>query len=190
MMKPESKFLKLILLIVFVSTFNSFAVAGAAPKWYSKLRQIKLMETTRQEIEKLFDNPRVIDTSDGWSGRGVEYRLKEGELDVTYSLGKCVGKTEYVYDVEKDVITDLHLNLKKFVNISALSLDLRNFEKTEIYDIRGVFEYRNEDTGEQYMTSEYFRDGSIQIRSLEIFPSARQESLACKNIQKERADSR
>jgi hypothetical protein len=147
------------------------------PKWYSKLRQIKPLITTKQEVEKLFNYPKVTDAYEGIWSNSVDYKLKEGELSISYSQGRCSETNkDNGYDVAKDVVIDVDLYLKKEVSISALSLDLSNFEKTEISDLPNLFTYRNEDLGEYY-------NGSLEkIRDIHFFPSKEQEKLACKSL--------
>src|SRR3954464_1185825 len=100
------KIVELFLIFVFISATNAAAL-NSKPKWYSKLRQIKLMITTRQEVEKLFDHPKVTYTYDGAVGRSVEYKIKEGRLSVVYSLGKCSKASDYGYDVERDMVINV-----------------------------------------------------------------------------------
>lgn len=175
-----SKILKSILVITLISMLIVF-VNAATPKWYLKLRQIKLMETKQEQIEKLFNYPKVIDSYDGEIGRSIKYQLKEGELSVVYSLGKCVGNSNYVYNVEKNVITKLDFDLKKYVSFSKLNLDLRSFDRTEVSDLPGMFDYRNESLGEHYFASNSLKNGTKEIREIQFFPSESQEKLQCKN---------
>lgn len=173
---------KIVLVVILVLTTNS-SLFSATPKWFSKLKQIKLLTTTRQEVEKLFDSPKVTDTYE-WDGRKViEYKLKEGELTIVYSRGKCSETNKEGYDVDKDVVIDLDMNLKKDISISELKLDLNGFDRTEIYDLPGVFEYRNENLGEYYAANEFYKDGSKKIRKIQFFSSKSQENLKCKKTQ-------
>lgn len=152
----------------------SSSVISAQPMWYSKLRQIKLMVNARQEVEKLLNFPRVADTYE-WDGRKVvEYKIKEGELTIVYSRGKCSETNKNGYDVEKNIVIDIDFDLKKEINISRLDLNLEKYEKKEISDLVGVFNYTNKDLGEYYIGT------SNTIKNIRFFPSKEQEGLSCK----------
>jgi len=79
------KTLKLFLALALMSAIGSSAFS-AQPEWYSKLRQIKPLVTTRQEVEELFGHPKISDDYESRVGRAIEYKLKDGELSIVYSL--------------------------------------------------------------------------------------------------------
>ncbi|HEX8247642.1 MAG TPA: hypothetical protein VF599_05705 [Pyrinomonadaceae bacterium] len=172
--------MKKIHAVILILTLNS-SLYGAAPAWFSKLKQIELLKTTRQNVEELLGRPKITDAYESRLGQVVEYKLKAGELTVLYSLGRCSKNSEQEYDVEKNVIIDLEMNLTKAVSISTLGLDLNDFNKTEIRDLRGVFDYRNEDSGEHYLMNEFYKDGTQKIQKIEFFPSKSQEKLKCQS---------
>jgi hypothetical protein len=171
------RLIKLILLSFFLNLF----VYGGVPRWYSNLKKIKIMETKRFEVEELFSFPKIVDSELGEFGNYVEYKLKIGILSVTYSNGNCSEKSGYGYDVAKDIVTDFELDLDKNVNNLKLGINLVGFERAEISDLPGMFNYRNEKLGEYYLTRENYKDGSIRLSHLEFFPSIAQESLTCEN---------
>lgn len=167
---------------IVVGLILCFSIYGAPPEWFIKLKQIKILESTRQEIETLFNHPKITYESVGQETVSVEYALKQGELYVSYSLGKCSEQSEYSYDVEKDVVTRVDIDLKKHINISKLGLDLNGFKKSGISDLPGIFTYRNEDLGEYHQTGEYFKNGVVKVKNLEFFPSSSKQKLACSNM--------
>lgn len=169
------------LIIIFILSTILFAYS-TQPKWYSKLRKIKVLKTTREDIEKLFGHPQITYVFQGHFTNLVEYKLKEGQLSIAYSLGKCseINKPGYGYDVAKDVVIDVDLDLEKTVDISKLQIDSSDFDKAEISDIVGVFTYRNESIGEYYTIGEYHKDNKKELRNIQFFPSENQENLACK----------
>lgn len=150
---------------------------SATPKWFSKLNQIKLLTTTRQEVEKLFGYPEITYTSKGRWNETIEYKLKEGQLSVDYSLEKCSETNKDGYDVDKDVVIDIYMDLKEDVSISKLGLDLSKFEKSAISDLVGVFTYTNDDSGERFT-------GTLQkISDFTRSPSIPQEEkYKCSNL--------
>lgn len=173
--KIQKQTIGFFLIIVIILAVSVFAYS-IEPKWFSNLRQVKPMITTKQEVEKLFDYPKVRYTFDGEWSKKVDYILKEGELSVFYSQGRCSEMKTEGYDVEKYIVIDIDMDLKKEVSISKLNLDLSRFEKTEINDLIGVFSYVNEDSGE------WVTGTTRKISSFKRFPAKSQENLKCKDV--------
>lgn len=150
------------------------------PAWYKKIRTIKILETKRDALEKLFGYPKItyIDKSD--YSDSVEYKIKDGELSASYSTGPCKDKNIVGYDVEKDIIIDFEITLrmKNAVTIDDLGLDFTGFDRSEIYDLPGIFEYRNDVIGEYYQTREY---GNLpkSVQKISYYPKTEQEKLQC-----------
>lgn len=180
--QESGKLFTLTILFLFV-TISSH---GAEPKWYSKYKQIQILKTTKQEFEKLFNYPQITYTSQSHTSLWVEYKIKEGKITAFYSLGKCseVNESKYGYDVNKDVLTSIDIDLQKPVDISKLGLNLQGFDKFEISDLPGVFEYSNPTIGERYITGEYFKNSSKKLTHIYWFPSESNEKLACRESYK------
>lgn len=177
--QPISKIqesVKLLFAIALICAM-SFPTYSAKLAWFSKLNQIKLLTTTREEVEKLFGYPTITYKSKGKWNETIEYKLKEGQLTVDYSLGKCSETNKEGYNVEKDVVIDVDIRLKKEVSIAKLNLDLGKFDKREIDDLPGLFTYANADF------SERFTGNSEKLRDFTISPSKEQkEKFSCKNL--------
>lgn len=165
---------KLFLTAFLILTIN-LSAHSKTPKWYLKLKQVKLMVTTKQEVEKLFNYPEATNTFDGEWSKNIDYNLKEGKLSVSYSQGKCSEVNTDGYNVEKDVVIGITMYLEEEVSISKLALDLSNFDKREISDLVGVFTYVNENSGE------WFNGTSRKLNDFKLFPSKSKEHLKCKN---------
>lgn len=158
---------------VFVSVTSTYA---NEPEWYQKVKQIKLMTSTRHEVESLFNNPKFEETSKkNWSQK-VYYQLEFGQMIVSYSTGKCSKERNMSgYDVVEDTVIRVILNLKKPINMIELDVDLSNFEKYKERD-NDAWIYTNEDLGIQLTGSEKV------IRDLEFFPWSKYEYLSCRSV--------
>lgn len=165
-----------ICFILLFSLVFSFSVYGKPPKWYSNLQKIKLLETRKSEIEMIFNNPAVTSTSDWETRRSVEYKINVGKLTVIYSLGRCSDNLSYGYNVEKDTVISIDVELSKQVIFSSLGIKLSDFDKHEISDLPGVFTYANSDF------SRRFTGTNSKISDFTLEPNEQYESLLCKNL--------
>jgi hypothetical protein len=167
--------LKFLVLVTFTLTIHLSAYSKP-PIWFSNLKQIRLFETTKEEVEKLFSYPKITYKFAGETGLSVEYELKEGQLTIEYSSEKCSEGSSYGYNVAKDIVTDVYMELDDPADISKFGFDLSKFHKEEVSDVKGLFTYSNEDS------SEIITASSKELHNITFSPSKEQEKLACKNL--------
>lgn len=75
---------------------------GQSPEWYSRIKQIKLLETKRSEVEKLLRPVNFKEPFKGAVGTRVDYQVDRNlSVSVLYSNGYCSPSSKYGYDVEK-----------------------------------------------------------------------------------------
>jgi hypothetical protein len=60
------------LTLIFVS--NVFG-QNKVPEWFTKLKQIKVMESTREDAEKLFSSPQIEQVRKGGGSQIVDYNF-------------------------------------------------------------------------------------------------------------------
>lgn len=166
-----------IILISLILVFQTQSIAS--PGWFERLKRIEVLQTKRSEVEVIFSNPKILHTHIGKNSRETTYQLPVGRLVVTYSIGKCTPEKTYGYDVGADVVTEVYLTLKKAYPVSKLGIDLTNFNRSEISDMKGVFAYGNSDKGEYFIIYENYDDQQKRISDLKFFPSKEDEKLAC-----------
>ncbi len=159
--------------------FNLSAYSSKPPKWFVNLQRVKLLETKRAEVEKIFGNPKTTYDFDGNStGLVIEYEIGVGRVSAVYSYGKCVKGSNYGYNVEKDVVTEIEISLNKEVRISSLGLDLSEFYRNEVSDVIGLFTYSNSDG------SKRFTGSTTKINDFSLHPTEKQEEISCRNLNK------
>jgi hypothetical protein len=149
---------------------------GQTPEWYSRVKQIKLLETKRSEVEKLLPPIDTIKESKGAVGISVGYRVARGvSMSVLYSSGYCMPDSQYGYDTDKDVVIGLEIMLRRPLEISRFDFDLSRFKKVEVDDVVGLFTYANEEDGQELYGS------STKLSNIILSPAKKQEGLACEN---------
>jgi hypothetical protein len=149
---------------------------GQSPEWYSRIKQIKLLETKRSEVEKLLRPVATVEGLKGAVGTDVDYKVDRNvSVSVLYSNGYCSPNSVYGYDVEKDTVIQIDIALRKPLEISRFGFDLSRFEKVEIEDVIGLFTYTNEEDGQRFSGS------STKLQKIVLSPFRKQEILACEN---------
>jgi len=165
-------------LVFLALLFLAGSVHAKPPGWFTKLNQIKLLESTRQEVEKNFGDPQITQQINGEFSRQIEYKLPVGSLTVSYSIGKCSPeKNTTGYDVDEDVVIRIYLLLFKDVKISDLKVDLSGFERYQESDSNAISYYNYENGIE-------FTGGKKTIRSIEYSIGDKYDYLDCENVLK------
>ena len=78
--------------------FSAVSVFPDEPDWFVKLKEVKVFQSSKQDVERVFGNPPIVYSTKndsrekGW-GEINEYQTNEGKLEVFYSTGKCLLST-------------------------------------------------------------------------------------------------
>jgi hypothetical protein len=161
-------------LLVFLTLMNNSVYASKKPNWWKKTQQLTVLESTRNDLEKLF-KPFTISYERKFKQHvEIQYDTKEGKLFVGYSLGRCSPESDKNgEDVEKDVLVMIGFTPKKPVKISNLNIDLSGFFAVKEEDSE-AFYYRSRDLGIEYA----IRNEKLEAVSY-MLPKSK-ESLRCK----------
>jgi hypothetical protein len=162
--------------VYIVILFFSFTLFGQPPSWYSKIKQIRLLETTRADAERILLPVEVVSEFKGEVGVRVEYRLPGASISVIYSNGYCEPGNEYGYNVERGTAIGLEAALKRPMEFSRFDFDIAAFQKKEIGDVVGMFTYTRESDGQELYGS------STRLSQIILSPAEKQKNLACENI--------
>ena len=166
---------RLFYAVAVTASLWSFGIAvRAQPKWFLTFKQIKVLETSRSDLERIMGNPRITFEREHPSSTWVEYETEQGALVVFYSAGTCSENKSSFYDVPRGIVKEAELNLKNPVRLSKFEFDLISFERNGIDDLPGIFEYRDDAIGFNFATNE-FKGREKTVRKVEIYPSDRQE---------------
>jgi hypothetical protein len=148
------------------------SVLGQTPEWYIKVKEIKLLETPRSDVERLFDPLTIVSSSKGSVGLSVEYGFRAGSMSILYSNGYCEPESGYGYNVEKDVVIKIAIKPKKPIELSRFDFNLSRFEKEEVSDVVGMFTYTNEEDGQELYGT------STKLSNIILSPSRPQEKMS------------
>ena len=161
-------------LLVILAVFVSVTISLGQPTWFKNFSRIRVLETSRHELESLMGKPKVTFEREHPSSVWVEYSTKEWKLTAFYSSGNCDANSSSLYDVPRGTLTSVDIDLEKPVAIDRFRFDLSTFNRNEIEDIRGVFEYIDLRRGLKVWTNE-FKTRKKQLRGLDLFPTDEQD---------------
>jgi hypothetical protein len=143
-----STFLIVNRLVVLISLLllSHFSIFAIVPGWFSRIRSLTIASSTRKDVETIFGNPRIVSVYDAFekepnsSGVDLEYKIREGDFEVSYSSGTCKETSRrFGYDVTKDVLTEITFRPKKKPMLKSLGLNTKNFNIVRVDDVVGSF---------------------------------------------------
>jgi hypothetical protein len=156
----------LFLAILLVSTLDCFA---QKPEWFKSLESVRLLQSTRLEIENTFGAPAnptyVYDRI---------YKLREGKLSIEYSQGLCSEAKVKGWDVPALTVTRLFFFPRVPISLEDLKMDFTDFQKSESRDVPGAYGYSNAEWGIDVNVG---RKGKIE--SIGFYPSTKYDHVRC-----------
>lgn len=156
----------LFLAILFVLNLGALA---QKPEWLKNLESIRLLESTRLEIENTFGPP----TNPSYKYHSV-YKLGEGRLSIEYSQGRCNEAKVKGWDVPELTVTRLFFFPRVSIRLEDLKMDFNGFQKSGPRDVPGAYGYGNDELG---IDIDVNRKGEIE--AIEFFPSKKYDKLRC-----------
>jgi outer membrane protein assembly factor BamE (lipoprotein component of BamABCDE complex) len=167
------------LLTLFAITLFYVSANADEPNWYLKLSQVKVLESSKQDVESLFGNPRITQSFENFGINFVFYETNEGEFTVQYSTGKCAAKdpdpessTEETYKVEKDKVLKVIFFPKKKLKFSKFKVD-----KSQVFETN-----LGEDPALHYINTKQGIDYIVvlgKVRGVELFIPVELDYLRC-----------
>lgn len=157
-----------ILVLIFFGANLTFA---QEPEWLKKMKEIVLLQSTHQDIIRLFGEP--IESGNPYS---KEFVLKKGKLIVQYSNGFCGEKKRKGWNVPEFTVTEVRFKLKNPVKPDELGINLTGFDSYEVYDVPNAFIYNDDERG-----IEYFKSRKGKIESITFYPPNKYDYLYCRD---------
>lgn len=156
----------LVIVLLFLLASVTSIDARQDTEWLSMLKRIKVLETSLDEIIKLYGNPNE-------EMFGVrEFETAKGTLTVKISTGRCGTSFKKGWDVESNVVESFTFEVKRRLKLASLGLDMSNFEKSEVFDQPGAYYYESTKLGMDIFVN---KGGHVEL--LEFYPD---EALASK----------
>lgn len=140
---------KIIILFVFCLAICSFAFAQSPLAELDKVKQIKLLESTREDVKKIFGDDKEDSDGDSYSTENITIRI-------SYSNGDCSDDSNEEWNVTEGKVTQVFVNLDDSVKPKDLKIDLSKLERLK----RGDDE---EDEDDEYIYYDKEKGTSYEI---------------------------
>lgn len=170
----------LFLFLILTFFYPNFA---REPNWLIKLRKLKVLESTKADVEREFNAPKVIKSSSNEEREKnreeyITYKTTEGTLEVDYSIGYCSELSSlYAYNVSAGTIIEISFKPNKPVKATLLNFDLESFRMERVSDMPYLTVYRNSEDGIKISTVQE------NVTNIQFSTSATHENLECKWLQ-------
>ncbi len=114
-------------LIVFFLAACSFAFAQSPLAELDKVRQIKLLESTREDVKKIFGD-------DDEESEGNHYSTEDFRIRFSYASGDCSEEDEEEWNVAEGKVTEINVIIRDSDNSKDLKIDLSKLERIKKYE--------------------------------------------------------
>jgi hypothetical protein len=176
---------KLVALIVFCLATYGFAFAQPKFPELDKIKQIKLLESTRDDVKRIFSEyTEDFEDDDDDDIVRDEISTKNIRITFSYSLGSCSDDDEEAWNVAKGKVTEINVLFRKSVKAQDLKIDLSKLERIEKYE-------KDEDDEEEEDPDDFvyydkgknisygLEDG--EIKNIKFTPSEKDLTALCNN---------
>ncbi|MEP7149085.1 MAG: hypothetical protein ABI857_09405 [Acidobacteriota bacterium] len=168
--------IRFAIVLVMLVIAPEFALLGQEPDWLVKMKKIKLLTDSYEDVVTLLGTP-----VDGTVERELSeyFDLPDGRLWVGFASGLCVvtpysGGAPTGWKVPEWKVTSVSFRPNRPISLKKLKLDFSGYVKSPIDDVPGAFIYRNDALGVEYSVT-----SRRKIEEIEFFPSTKFAYLQC-----------
>ena len=176
----------LLLAVLFLSV-NITAFAQSLAYELDKIREIKMLESTRDNVERILTGYKSDDDEDDDSNSQT-FSFDKIELEVSYTTGDCSDEADETdeWNIAKGKVKTIRISFTDPVKFEDLKYDASDLRKEKVYaNVESDFVYYDKEKGIAFFTDE--EENEQQIEKIYLFPVYKQGSLLCKNEESELA---
>lgn len=157
-----------ILCLVMFSFFMVIDASATDPEWLGKMKTVKLLSDSYEDVLKIFGNP-VDDTTERELSEYFDF--KDGRLWVLFESGNCVSAH---WKVPAYTVSELGFSPEEWINPRVLGIkSFEGFSSNPIHEGREGYEYVSDQLGLTYIVNR----GKIQ--NVIFRPSNKHDHLLC-----------
>lgn len=151
---------------------------------FDKAKQIKLLESTREDVKKILADFKLDDDADenNESDSRQDFSTKNADIEITYSTGECSDESDDtdIWNVGRGKVTFVEISLNKPLKLKKLKYDISSFRNEQKYaNVEDLYVYHNKDLGVAFLVN----DGKIE--TIHLFPTNSYYSSLCENEEAE-----
>ncbi len=141
------------------------------PQWFTKMKQIKLLSDTYDDVVKLVGKP----AEDGIEKDTSEYfDFDDGRMSIDFEPGNCGDGMVQGWKVAKWTVTGIMFSPEKWLEPKQLGIkDFKGYKANLIHDGREGIEYVNDELGIEYIVNQ----GKVQ--NVIFRPAKKYDHLRC-----------
>lgn len=164
---------KILALIAFSLAFCGYLSAQSFVPELDKIKQIVFLETSRDEVNKLFAADTVVSYARADDFEDYFY-TNNANISVYYSKGNCAKEFEEVWNAPKWTVTAINISSKNEVWLKDIGIDYSKFRKEQMYRSRKErFVYINKKAGISIYTK------YDEVTSISFYPSEKDYFRLC-----------
>ena len=162
------------LIISVLALILSTSAYAQEPDWYKKLKLIKPLESTSEDVERVFGNIKPQSGFSNEKGSMAYYEILGGHFYVDYSSGQCSSSWKGDYNVDKGKVVEISFYASKLSRLANFNLNLGDFI-TEKENDNSTLHYINNELGIDYSTERG------KVKGVHLFPIVKYDYLKCEN---------
>ncbi len=133
-----------VLLFFFLAICN-FAFAQSSFPTLEKVKQLKLLESTRDDILEILSNDIFLPHDASYHYE--RFFAEDAIIGVSYSSGKCSEESED-WKIPEWKVTEISISPKDFINIKDVGIDYSKFRKERLHnDYKKLYVYYDKKAG-------------------------------------------
>lgn len=167
---------KIFAIVFFISAMCSFIFAQTPLSALEKAKKIKLLESTREDVKRIFNDFKADEDADDFSAHNIG-------IDIYYTEGNCSDdESEEMWNVPEGRVKHIIIRFyeredeEKKLNIEDFKYNTSNLQKEQEYwNLENQYVYSNKSFGIAFTVDE---DG---VQSITLVPSKSYQSMSCKS---------
>lgn len=171
------------LVILFILAFCNFTFAQSLSFELDKIRQIKLLESTRDDVKRILSSYKSDDAEkDDEPDYSETFSSENIDIEISYTTGDCSDEADDTdeWKVAKGKVKFIEISFTDSVKFEDLQFYVSNFRKEQYYaNKENEFVYHNKELGIAFVVNEG------EIETIRLLPANKQSSLLCKNEEAE-----
>jgi hypothetical protein len=162
---------KIIAYLFIISAMCSSAFAQSRLSEFVKAKEIKLLESTRDDVKRILADYESNDSD------AESFSTENADIKISYSTGNCSNDDNSErWNIPKGKVKFIKISFNNSIKIKDIRLDFSNFQKERKYDdIDDLYIYRNKNLGIAFEVNEN------EVETIFLFPPISNYSLLCNN---------
>ena len=162
---------KIITILFFIFAVYSSAFAKSRFPEFDKVKEIKLLESTREDVKRILAGYEHDDSAD--DDYKQYFSTKSAEVKITFSKGNCAESSSY-WNVSEWVVTNIKLTANKKLEVK--DFDFSNFTKeVDDEELPEDYVYHDEKSGIAFEIEDQ------EIQQIVFFPPKSKNGFLCSN---------